>query len=179
AGLMRQPADILLLDEPTNDLDIASLDVLEASLLEFPGALVLVTHDRFLLDRVCDRVLGFGGRNGVLYYAEYGQWLDDLAEPVKKEEPKEKNGPKGGKPEEQTKGKGRLSYMDQREYDLIEENIGAEESLVAELEKMMERSDIVADSVKLAECWQRLETARAETLRLYHRWDELEEKKGE
>ena len=78
AGLMRQPADILLLDEPTNDLDIASLDVLEASLLDFPGALVLVTHDRYLLDRVCHRLLGFGGRHGVSYYADYEQWLNDL-----------------------------------------------------------------------------------------------------
>ena len=75
---MRRPADILLLDEPTNDLDIPSLDVLEESLLEFPGALVLVTHDRFLLDRVCDRLLGFDGEGNVAYYAEYGQWLEDL-----------------------------------------------------------------------------------------------------
>jgi ATP-binding cassette subfamily F protein uup len=179
AGLMRQPADILLLDEPTNDLDIASLDVLESSLLEFPGALVLVTHDRYLLDRVCDRLLGFGGRNGVIYYADYEQWLDDLPEPAKKDESKEKNGQKGGKNADQGKAKGRLSYMDQREYDRIEGDITARESLVAELEEMMERPDIVADSVKLADCWQRLETARAEVDRLYHRWDELEAKKGE
>lgn len=78
AELMRQPADILLLDEPTNDLDIPSLDVLEESLLEFPGALVLVTHDRFLLDRVCDRVLGFDGRGGLESFADYEQWLAAL-----------------------------------------------------------------------------------------------------
>ncbi len=81
---MRRPADILLLDEPTNDLDIASLDVLEASLLDFPGALVLVTHDRYLLDSVCHSILGFGGPEGVTYYAEYTQWLKDLAQ-LKKE----------------------------------------------------------------------------------------------
>lgn len=179
AGLMRQPADILLLDEPTNDLDIASLDVLEASLLEFPGALVLVTHDRFLLDRVCDRLLGFGGRNGVIYYADYEQWLEDLPDPSKKEEFREKNGSKGGKNADQGKTKGRLSYMDQREYDRIEGDITDGESLVAELEETMERPDIVADSVKLADCWQKLEAARAEVDRLYRRWDELEAKKGE
>ncbi|OGR16657.1 MAG: ABC transporter ATP-binding protein [Desulfobacterales bacterium GWB2_56_26] len=178
AGLMRQPADILLLDEPTNDLDIASLDVLEASLVEFPGALILVTHDRFLLDRVCHRLLGFGGRQGVSYYADYEQWLEDLPEPVKKEEVKEKSGQKNGKASEQDKGKGRLSYMDQREYDRIEETINTQENLVAELEQMMGRPDVAADPQKLDECWQKLETARLEVERLYHRWDELEEKKG-
>ena len=178
AGLMRQPADILLLDEPTNDLDIASLDVLEASLVEFPGALILVTHDRFLLDRVCHRLLGFGGRQGVSYYADYEQWLEDLPEPVKKEEGKEKGGQKNGKSSEQDKGKGRLSYMDQREYDRIEETINTQENLVAELEQMMGRPDVAADPQKLDECWQKLETARLEVERLYHRWDELEEKKG-
>ena len=90
AGLMRQPADILLLDEPTNDLDIASLDVLEASLLDFPGALVLVTHDRFLLDSVCHRLLGFGGEEGVSYYAEYKQWLRDLTSMQKQQKNKVK-----------------------------------------------------------------------------------------
>ncbi len=177
AGLMRQPADILLLDEPTNDLDIASLDVLEASLLEFPGAIVLVTHDRFLLDRVCHRLLGFGGRQGVAYYADFEQWLEDLEEPVKKVELKEKNGRKSDKSAAQGKEKGRLSYMDQREYDRIEDDILAQENLVAELEAMMGRPDVAADPQKLEECWKKLEVARQEVERLYQRWHELEEKK--
>ena len=88
ARLMRQPADILLLDEPTNDLDIPSLDVLEESLCEFPGALVLVTHDRFLLDRVCNLVLGFDGEGRTEYFADYEQWLVMLQERDRKEEPK-------------------------------------------------------------------------------------------
>lgn len=62
ARLMLQEADLLLLDEPANDLDIPTLEVLEESLLEFPGAMVLVTHDRFLLDRVATVVLGLDGR---------------------------------------------------------------------------------------------------------------------
>ena len=60
AQLMLQPADVLLLDEPTNDLDIPTLDILEESLLEFRGSLVLVTHDRYMLDRVSTVVLGSG-----------------------------------------------------------------------------------------------------------------------
>ena len=74
ARLMLEPADVLLLDEPTNDLDIPTLEVLEESLLEFPGALVLVTHDRYLLDRVSTRLLALDGKGGVLFFADYAQW---------------------------------------------------------------------------------------------------------
>src|SRR5436190_2024404 len=74
ARLMLKPADLLVLDEPTNDLDIPTLDVLEESLLDFPGALVLVTHDRYLLDRVSTTVLALDGRGGAQYFADYTQW---------------------------------------------------------------------------------------------------------
>ncbi|TKB08578.1 ABC-F family ATP-binding cassette domain-containing protein [Desulforhopalus sp. IMCC35007] len=171
ASLMRSPADILLLDEPTNDLDIASLDVLESSLLEFPGALVLVTHDRFLLDRICDRLLGFGGRSGVTYYADYEQWLDDLPEEVQ-----EKKAMKKTVPAQAQKKSGRLSYIDQREYDQIEENIAVGEQRVGELQAKMESPEVVSDSEKLSACWAELETAQEEVEKLYERWDELEAK---
>ena len=62
---MLEPADVLLLDEPTNDLDIPTLEILEDNLLEFPGALVLVTHDRYLLNRVATTVVGLDGRGGI------------------------------------------------------------------------------------------------------------------
>ena len=74
AQLMLQPADVLLLDEPTNDLDIPTLEILEESLLEFRGALVLVTHDRYLLDRVSTVVLGFDGAGSAERFADYSQW---------------------------------------------------------------------------------------------------------
>jgi ATP-binding cassette subfamily F protein uup len=183
AGLMRQPADILLLDEPTNDLDIASLDVLEASLLDFPGALVLVTHDRYLLDRVCHRLLGFGGNSGVTYYADYEQWLNDLPE-VKTEERWKKSKGKSAKTPSQKNGRnnqnsqGRLSYLDQREYDQIEEIIAAEDKRLKQLQKKMELPEIVSNPEALAQCWQEVEAAQIEVERLYDRWDELEEKKN-
>lgn len=179
AALMRQPADILLLDEPTNDLDIASLDVLESSLIEFPGALILVTHDRFLLDRVCDRLLGFGGRSGVTYFADYQQWLADLPQFAEKEVPREKAGEKGGASPLPVKNKGRLSYLDQREYEQIEEKIATAEGRVVELEGMMERPDVVSEAERLAACWRDLEAARLDVEQLYARWEELEAKKGE
>ncbi len=74
AQLMLQPADVLLLDEPTNDLDIPTLDILEESLLEFRGSLVLVTHDRYMLDRVSTVVLGLDGLGGAGLFADYSQW---------------------------------------------------------------------------------------------------------
>ena len=74
ARLMLQPADILILDEPTNDLDIPTLEILEEALQEFTGAVVLVTHDRHLLDRVTDSVLGLDGRGNAALFADYLQW---------------------------------------------------------------------------------------------------------
>ena len=75
AQLMLQPADLLFLDEPTNDLDIPALEVLEDSLAEFPGALVLVSHDRELMDRLCTEVVGLDGRGGAALYGSVDQWL--------------------------------------------------------------------------------------------------------
>ena len=74
AQLMLQQADVLLLDEPTNDLDIPTLEILEESLLEYRGALVLVTHDRYMLDRVSTVVLGLDGRGDAERFADYSQW---------------------------------------------------------------------------------------------------------
>ena len=180
AGLMRRPADILLLDEPTNDLDIPSLDVLEESLLDFRGALVLVTHDRYLLDHVCDRILGFDGQGGVRYYSDYEQYLAAMRElekhqvTVSKQEEKERLSVKGKK-EKST----RLSYMDQREYDMMEEKIMEAEGEEMELQEIMEKPETIADPELLQEYWRKLEKVQERISGLYARWDELERKKGE
>ena len=176
ASLMRQPADILLLDEPTNDLDIGSLDVLEDSLLEFNGALVLVTHDRYLLDSVCDHIVGFIGAGTVNHFADYEQWLgvmnqqkpdgsDNQKTPVKKRAGKRKNPP------------GRLSYMDQREYDMMEEKILAAEEHKEQLEAAIGSPEVTADPARLQETWLELEKVQAQVEHLYARWEELEQKK--
>ncbi len=172
ARLMLQPADILLLDEPTNDLDIPSLDVLEESLCEFPGALVLVTHDRFLLDRVCNLVLGFDGASRAEYFADYDQWLAALQErerkpptaaPADREKPAAK--PKPGK----------LSYMDQREYEQMEEWIVAAEARLGELEALMAEPEVMADPNRLHRYWLEQQEVQARVEQLYDRWDELEQ----
>lgn len=176
AQLMLQPADILLLDEPTNDLDIGSLDVLEESLTSFPGALVLVTHDRFLLDRVCDQVIGFCEGGEVQYYADYMQWIREITQ--KKQERKKSLVQHAGK-EDVKKKKiiGRLSYLDQREYDQIENRIMDAEAELEEVEVEMQDPGKAADPEHLSDCWQKVEELKALIERLYARWDELEEKK--
>ncbi len=176
ASLMREPADILLLDEPTNDLDIGSLDVLEESLLEFGGALVLVTHDRYLLDRVCDRIIGFVGDGAAHYYADYEQWLRDLV-------PGEKTECEGSRQKVQKqplplkKASGRLSYMDQRDYDTMEERILEAEENKERLEGIINDPAVAADPEKLQQSWSKLEECQKDVEQLYQRWDELEQKK--
>jgi ATP-binding cassette subfamily F protein uup len=172
ARLMRQPADLLLLDEPTNDLDIPSLDVLEESLCEFPGALVLVTHDRFLLDRVCNLVLGFDGQAKAEYFADYDQWLAMLQERDRKEPP---GAPVAAREKPAAKAKpGKLSYMDQREYDQMETTILAAESRLGELEALMASPEVVTNPSQLQRYWQEQNELQTTTEQLYDRWDELE-----
>src|SRR5580692_8049032 len=120
AKLMLEPADLLLLDEPTNDLDIATLEILEESLLEYSGALVLVTHDRYMLDRVSTIVLGLDGLGHAESFADYSQcdvWQreqgsanSDGSSPV--------SGPVAveAKASPASVGKKKLSYLEAREY---------------------------------------------------------------
>ncbi len=177
AELMRQPADILLLDEPTNDLDISSLDVLEESLQDFPGALVLVTHDRFLLDSLCDQVIGFDGNGGVTYYADYEQWLADLKGREKGEMASAKSAEVETIEKKSKNRIGKLSYMDQREYDQIEGKIQEAEEEQERLQTLMEAPETVSDPQKLETVWADLQLAQGQVEKLYERWDELEEKK--
>lgn len=179
AELMRQPADILLLDEPTNDLDIPSLDVLEESLLEFPGALVLVTHDRFLLDRVCDRVLGFDGRGGLDSFADYEQWLAALQTSGDVQEETGAAITPEVNIQDKKKKSGRLSYLDQREYEQIEEKILEAEEEQTRLQGLMDDPETASIPERLHDCWAELQTAQAVVAQLYDRWHELEEKKNE
>ena len=125
AQLMLQPADVLLLDEPTNDLDIPTLEILEESLLEYRGALVLVTHDRYMLDRVSTIVLGLDGLGGAERFADYSQW-DVWQRAQLKGTANLSSGNKRAPTaaEAQTSGgKKKLSYHEVRELEVIEERI--------------------------------------------------------
>ena len=175
ARLMLQPADVLLLDEPTNDLDIPSLEVLEESLAEFPGALVLVTHDRYLLDRVCTEIVGLDGRGDARIFADYAQWL--AARDERRSQPKERA--VRAAPEKAARERPKkLSYQEQREWEQMEAAILASEEAVMGCERDVEQAGAVNDHVRLQEACHALQDARTAVERLYARWAELEAKQG-
>ena len=173
ARLMLQPADLLLLDEPTNDLDIPTLEVLEESLPDFPGALVLVTHDRFMLDRVSTAVLGLDGRGGAEIYADYWQW-----EQAQSEAPPPDAAPsKTAAPPRSNSSKKKLGYLDAREFEQMEERILAAEEELENLRAAMQAPDVVSDALRLRDSYEKVQAAEARVEALYARWAELEAKK--
>jgi ATP-binding cassette subfamily F protein uup len=170
ARLMLQPADVLLLDEPTNDLDIATLEVLEENLTEFTGALVLVTHDRFMLDRVSTLVMGLDGEGGAQAYAEYAQW--EQAQLAKKAPKKEKDS--GGRQKESSKK--RLSYLEARELETMEARIHEAETLAQAKEAELQDPAVNTNPALLQKTYEESQAARELVDDLYMRWGELTEK---
>ncbi len=173
ARLMLEPADVLFLDEPTNDLDIPTLEVLEESLLEFPGALVLVTHDRYLLDRVSTRILALDGRGGVVPYADYTQWeiAQREASAAAAVVARPKAAPAAPKPSSR-----KLSYREQQEWDRMESAIEQAEQAAAAADSAAADPSVAADHVVLSARLRALTDAQSEVERLYTRWAELEAK---
>ena len=177
ARLMLQPADLLFLDEPTNDLDIATLEVLEENLSDFPGALVLVTHDRFMLDRVSTLVLGLDGNGGADLFADYSQW-EEAQSKVTASAPD--LSPKLAKPEPAasvaTPQKKRLSYIENREWESMEAQIeSADQELVAR-QRDLHDPEIMRDPRRLQNSYEKLQAAQKAADQLYARWAELEVK---
>ena len=183
AQLMLQPADVLLLDEPTNDLDIPTLEILEESLLEFRGALVLVTHDRYMLDRISTVVLGFDGLGEIERFADYSQW-----EAWRDSQRKEEEGNK--LPESRvvarfapngtgaTAAKKKLSFKETRELESMELRIVKAEEELRDQQEALQDPAITSDGVKLHSASLRLDEARKTVDQLYARWAELEQKQG-
>jgi ATP-binding cassette subfamily F protein uup len=179
ANLMRQPADLLVLDEPTNDLDIASLEVLEQSLAEFPGAVLLVTHDRYMLDRLSTDVLGLDGRGGHRLVATYAQWvaaqtLQRQADEAARAAAATARKPAATPPAPPAARPRKLSFSEQREWDQMEPKVQAAEARVAQLEAQMNQPALLADHEKLRLHCLQLEEAHAQVAALYERWTQLE-----
>ncbi len=184
ARLMLEPADLLLLDEPTNDLDIDTLEILEESLLEYTGALILVTHDRYMLDRVSNIVLGLDGRGGTETFADYSQWEQWRGVTVEESiipgqagvaiaalAPAASNGASSG-------GKKKLSYLEAREYSGIEAAVDAAEERLQTAREALENTAVVTDPEKLTKALKEMEDAQELADGLYARWAELTEKVG-
>jgi ATP-binding cassette subfamily F protein uup len=173
ARLMLQPADLLVLDEPTNDLDIPTLDVLEESLLEFPGALVLVTHDRYLLDRVSTQILSLDGEGNAEYFSDYAQWEAwSAGDPAREPREVKKNAGEVARAPRKSK----LGYMEQRELAAMEENVLAAEERLDSARVAAEDPAIVSDAAALQQRFAELTAAQDAVDRLYARWAELDSK---
>jgi ATP-binding cassette subfamily F protein uup len=171
ARLMREPADLLILDEPTNDLDIPTLEVLEDSLAEFEGGLVLVTHDRFMLERVSNVIVALDGEGGAETFADYAQWEATKAARVPAPRDAVPPAPIHARPRIK-----RLGYLDQREWDGMERAILDAETAVEACRRAAEDPDIASDPAALQTRYAALQAARALVDRLYVRWAELEAK---
>jgi ATP-binding cassette subfamily F protein uup len=200
AQLMLQEADVLLLDEPTNDLDIPTLEILEESLLEFKGALLLVTHDRYLLDRVSTVVLGLDGRGGAERFADYSQWDAWQRKQTSARGTLPSKGPSkgstqgpgaGGSRAESLNGrsnvnvqlaaatasKRKLSYQEAREFANIEDSLVQAEVELSERRAALADPQLASDGPRLMETCKQMEEAQQKVERLYARWAELAEKK--
>jgi len=174
ARMMLQPADLLVLDEPTNGLDIPALEVLEEALLEFPGALVLVSHDRHLLDRVSTQVIALDGRGGAQQYADYDQWESNRPQ----QDPPRRDTPRARTPGKPRPGVRRLTYIEQREFDGIEAAVQAAEERLADAKQRAEDPSIATDAGLLQKRLSDLGESQAQVDRLYARWAELDAKQG-
>ncbi len=177
AQLMLQPADVLLLDEPTNDLDIPTLEILEESLLEFRGSIVLVTHDRYMLDRVSNVVLGLDGQGSAESFADYAQW--EVWQSDRKGEKAGQSSTVGAALlDAPSSNKKKLSYLEAREYVSLEQRIAEAEQTLKSKRVELENPAIASDAAKLVAAHAEMEAAEKNLETLYARWAELEEKAG-
>jgi ATP-binding cassette subfamily F protein uup len=173
AMLMLEPADVLVLDEPTNDLDIPTLEVLEESLCEFAGAVVLVTHDRFLFERVSTTVLALDGTGGAVPFADYAQWeatrRNDTAIEVK---------PRPEPPATKAPTRGRFTWTEQREWEGMEAAILAAEESATRCHEAAHDPAVATDAAELARRCEELRVAQEAVDALYTRWAELDAKRA-
>ena len=179
AQLMLRPADLLILDEPTNDLDIPTLDILTESLIDFPGAVVLVTHDRMMLDQVATEIAGLMGDGTVRLLADYEQYEQARTESEREPSPapKVKAQEKAvSAPPPAAKPLG-LNAMERKELAQMESKIMAAEEIVSQWEAALIDPAVASDAIKLQEAWNALQIARDSVTDLYARWEDLESRK--
>lgn len=178
ANILKKGGNFLILDEPTNDLDLPTLRVLEETLINFKGCVIVVSHDRYFLNRVCTSILAFEG-DGKTYLSDgnYDYYLQKRKERQKPEE-------KSVKPEKDKAGKvktqkKKLKWKEEKELETIEEDIMNAEAEVERIETMFSASDFYEKhSDKINELNEELAQAKEKVQTLYSRWEELEEMKN-
>ena len=180
--LMQSP-NVLILDEPTNDLDIATLRVLEDFLDEFAGIVITVSHDRYFLDRTVDRIAAFENGNIVVYEGDYTEYQEKSGRieadsidsvdsgsglHIKKSNEKKKEGREQWLASKNKEKKLKFSYKEQKEFEIIDEDIEKLEEKIAELEEQI--SKCATDFIKLNELMQEKEKTEAELSDKMERW---------
>jgi ATP-binding cassette subfamily F protein uup len=177
ARLMLTTANVLVLDEPTNDLDLATLTVLEEALGTFEGAVLLVTHDRYFLDRVTNELVAFHTRPGeegrvtkLVGLDQWEAWHQTQTAPRTRGAGAPRTADAATKPQARKK----LSFKDQRDFDTIESRIVAAEEKLKNLEAECALPEVVSDAKRLVVLAGEMATTRIEVDRLYARWAELD-----
>jgi ATP-binding cassette subfamily F protein uup len=179
ARLFLQGANVLVLDEPTNDLDIVTLNVLEGLLTSFGGVVLLVTHDRYFLDKTATTILAFEGDGKVVRYEGNFETYKTLkAQALAKEAPvvtpqRESEAIAPPSAPKQRKA-GKLSFKEQRELDGMEAAIEVAETKKADLEAQLADPELYKQSAKIQPLQDELAQVSTEVERLYERWQELQ-----
>src|SRR5204863_2246416 len=177
AKILKRGGNVLMLDEPTNDLDLGTLRLLEEALVAFGGCVIVVSHDRYFLNRVCTSILAFEGEGRVTYsVGNYDYYLEkrEAAGPVQDSTPASVRATASG--QNRTKEKPRkLKWKEEREWESMEANILAAETAVSDLEATFAAPDFYAKPrSEIFELETQLKTARDKVAHLYARWHELE-----
>jgi ATP-binding cassette subfamily F protein uup len=178
AMLMLQPTNLLILDEPTNDLDVDTLEVLRATLVDFPGALILVSHDRMFLDEVCPRILAFpppGSPHAgeLVPFAGIEQWEAWYeAELQLAKNPRPVVAAPAPTVGASTKSR-KLSFKEQRELETMEETIGKAETELVSVQTEIAAPETAMKPSRLRELTTRMTELQTQIERLYSRWSEL------
>lgn len=177
ARLMLNDANLLVLDEPTNDLDMATLNVLADCLIDFTGAVLLVTHDRYFLDQVATRIIAFpeaaNPQRALVPFSSLSQWESWYTDQVAMLKARATQASKTANSQANKKSK-KLSYGEQRELDSMEKTIHEAEAKLAELMEASAQPEVASNAVKLAQLTQEMSECQAKVDQLYARWSELE-----
>jgi ABC transport system ATP-binding/permease protein len=183
AKVLRRGGNVLVLDEPTNDLDLASLRMLEEALADFDGAVLVVSHDRYFLDRICDKIVAFEPGGVFVQVGNYSYYLQkrkerESAGQIAWNGVVKSSGPKAQVERRVKLTSTKLSFKEQRELEGMEQSILEAETRVQELEKTLNDPEFhtafgATRSREALELIERLEKAKARVALLYERWTEL------